>query len=60
MKDPLLIPNMTQLLYPTGKWYSPTTYAKQPPGYFTYSNLNFGMVGTMIEKLTNIRFDIFA
>ena len=31
-----------------------------PPGtHFQYVNLNFGIAGAIIEKVTSIRFDIF-
>ena len=33
--------------------------ANAPPGdYFTYSNLNWGVIGTIMEKVTNERFDL--
>jgi len=33
---------------------------KKPGTYFTYSNLNFGLCGTFVERLSGIRFDIYA
>lgn len=32
-------------------------WAKEPPGYFSYANLNFGIAGTLIEAASGLRFD---
>ena len=46
---------------PTGRdatWAAPAASANHAPGvYFTYCNLNFGVLGTVIEAITRQRFD---
>jgi CubicO group peptidase (beta-lactamase class C family) len=40
-------------------WAAPVANADHSPGrYFTYCNLNFGIVGTLIEAITRQRFDL--
>ena len=34
-------------------------FAKEPPGNFFYCNLNYGLLGTLIEKVTGKRFDLY-
>ncbi len=54
------IPNISQLILPTGNYYTPNMWRNETPGtYFTYSNLNFGLLGTLIESIRNQRFDVF-
>jgi CubicO group peptidase (beta-lactamase class C family) len=41
-------------------WASPDENADRSPGrYFTYCNLNFGVVGTVIEAISRQRFDLY-
>ena len=41
-------------------WATADAKADHAPGrYFTYCNLNFGVVGTLIEAITRQRFDIY-
>ncbi|HPN39490.1 MAG TPA: serine hydrolase domain-containing protein [Melioribacteraceae bacterium] len=56
------IPDVKCLLIPNGKYYSEDMFQNHSPkeGYFRYANINFGIIGTMIEKLTGKRFDIVA
>ncbi len=55
------IPNISQLISAGGSHYSTSLFVNRVPGtYFSYSNLNFGIVGTIIEKLSNQRFDLFC
>jgi len=54
------IPNISSVLQPGGSYYTSNMWRSEIPGtYFTYSNLNFGLLGTLIEKISNQRFDIF-
>ena len=53
-------PEIKELLQPGGKWYSTATFTSKRPGtYFSYSNINFGLVGILIEAHSGIRFDIY-
>ena len=40
-----------------GKYFAPR--AEKVGEFFTYSNLNYGVLGTIIERVTGKRFDIF-
>lgn len=40
-----------------GKHFAPASEA--PGEYFKYSNLNYGLLGTIIEKITGERFDLY-
>lgn len=43
-------PEVKELLQPGGKWYSTASFTNKKPGtYFSYSNINFGLVGILIE-----------
>lgn len=52
-----------QFFDPQGKYYEQGAHfapAGEAPGqYFKYSNINYGLLGTIIEKVTNERFDIY-
>jgi CubicO group peptidase (beta-lactamase class C family) len=53
-------PALSGLLVPGGVFYSPSMFRPQKPGtYFNYSNIEFGVLATIIEKVTGIRFDIW-
>jgi CubicO group peptidase (beta-lactamase class C family) len=54
------IPNISELLLPSGGYYSSNMWRVEAPGtFFTYSNVNFGLLGTLIEAISGERFDIF-
>ena len=54
-------PPIGELLIPGGDYYTTDLWGAQPPGaYFTYSNLNYGVIGTLIEALSGQRFDQFV
>ncbi len=41
-------------------WEGGAHFGEQPPGmYFTYCNLNYGILGTVIEAVTGERFDLY-
>ncbi len=44
-----------------GKYYNKCLYsATAAPGkHYQYVNLNFGIAGAIVEKISGIRFDIF-
>lgn len=49
-----------ELLVPGGRFFSDAMWRNEGPGeYFTYCNANFGLAGTIIEKITGQRFEEF-
>ncbi len=54
--DPM--PPLNQLLGSAGSYYTSDMFNNTLPGtYFNYSNINFGIIGTLVEKLSGQRFD---
>jgi CubicO group peptidase (beta-lactamase class C family) len=54
-------PTIQTLLLPGGTYYTANTWIGRSPGtYFNYSNVNFGIIGTLIERLSGQRFDLFV
>lgn len=59
--------SLEELFLPNGKYYangehfsSNTDGIRRDPGlYFSYSNLNYGVIGTIFERLSGKRFDDF-
>ena len=55
------IPNLSELLTAGGAYYTAQQFNNLVPGtYFNYSNINFVILGTIIEKISNVRFDIYC
>ena len=55
------VPALSSLLTDTGSYYTDDIFLDKKPGtYFIYTNLNFGIIGTLVEKLSGIRYDIFC
>ena len=55
------IPNLKEILTVNGKFYSESQFIDKAPGsYFAYSNLNYVILGTIVEKISNLRFDIYC
>lgn len=53
-------PSIAEILLEDSAYYTTDTWTNHRPGtYFQYSNLNFGVIATLIEKISNTRFDIF-
>jgi CubicO group peptidase (beta-lactamase class C family) len=51
-------PSFSELLVPGGKYYTDDMWRKEAPGeYYTYCNANFGLLGTIIERITGQRFE---
>ncbi len=54
-----------EMFLPNGKYYADGEHftngldgiQKRPGTYFHYSNLNYGLIGTMFERLSGVRFD---
>lgn len=54
-------PAASAYFVPGGTYYSSNIFLNRKPGtYFTYSNSNFGLIGTLIEKISGVRFDVFC
>lgn len=54
------VPNIRQLLHSEGSYYDECIFGEQKPGeYFEYSNFNYGIIGTVIEKISGVRFDVY-
>ncbi len=55
------MPNLSELLTPEGDYYTAGQFNNIEPGtYFNYSNLNYVILGTIVEKAANQRFDIYC
>jgi CubicO group peptidase (beta-lactamase class C family) len=53
-------PDLFELLTKGGSYYTDDMFRAEKPGsYFNYSNIEFGVLGTIIENVTNTRFDIW-
>ncbi|MCB0768545.1 MAG: beta-lactamase family protein [Flavobacteriales bacterium] len=53
-------PPIAQLVTPAGAWYTADLWRTEAPGtWFAYSNLNYGILGTLIEAHSGLRFDVF-
>ncbi len=53
--------HLKELLTPKGRYYQPELYLdKQPGSYFTYSNVAWGVVGTIVERLSGQTFQAFC
>lgn len=55
------IPDISELINTQGKYYTPDQFLKNKPGtIFNYSNLGYGITGTLIEKISGLRFDVYC
>ena len=55
------IPDIRELINSSGKYYTPHQFLKNKPGkIFNYSNLGYGITGTIIEKISGLRFDVYC
>jgi len=56
-----LPPSLEELLHPSGSYYTSDLYLGIRPGtYFSYSNVNYGVVASLIEAASGQRFDQYA
>ena len=56
-----LPPSLQELLQPGGKFFTPDIfYEKKPGDFFSYANLNFVILGTLVEKISGERFDQYC
>jgi CubicO group peptidase (beta-lactamase class C family) len=55
------MPNMSELINSNGSYYTTNQFNNVQPGtYFNYSNINYGILGTLIEKISSVRFDEYC
>lgn len=55
------LPSLSELIFEEGSFYSATIFNSTVPGsYFNYSNLNYGILGTLVEAISGQRFDIYC
>ncbi len=55
------IPDLSEILLPSGSFYHSGQFnALEPGSYFNYSNLNYVILGTLIEKISGMRFDAYC
>lgn len=56
-----VIPDLREVLQPDGSFYNSSYFSNYLPGsYFNYSNLNFIVLGTIVEKVSKLRFDQYC
>jgi CubicO group peptidase (beta-lactamase class C family) len=54
-------PHISELLTISGDYYTTDMFHNHQPGsYFTYSNINYGIIGTLIEQISGQRFDLYV
>ncbi len=55
-------PPISELLVSGGSSYTSDMYATKSPDsrYFQYANINYGLAGTLIEKISGQRFDLYC
>jgi CubicO group peptidase (beta-lactamase class C family) len=52
------IPSLKDLVTPNSTWFSTDLFRADKPGsVFKYANVNFGIIATLMEKMTGRRFD---
>ena len=55
------IPDIRELINSRGKYYTSNQFLTNKPGtIFNYSNLGYGITGTIIEKISGLRFDVYC
>lgn len=53
-------PSLWQVFEPGAAYYAPNNWRPEAPGsFFMYSNLNFALLASVIESVTQTRFDVF-
>jgi CubicO group peptidase (beta-lactamase class C family) len=56
-----VIPPISSVVSPSGNHYTSDMWLTKKPGtYFTYSNIAFGIVGTLVERISGKRFDLYC
>lgn len=53
-------PSIASLFVSGGSYYTSDMWMNKSPGtYFTYSNANYGVIASLLEKISNQRFDVY-
>lgn len=53
-------PNISEILVVGGDYFDNNMYLNQVPGeYFQYANINYGLIATLIEVISEVRFDLY-
>jgi len=53
-------PNISEILVEGGDYFNNNMFLNQVPGqYFQYANINYGLIATLIEAISEIRFDLY-
>ena len=56
----LPVPSIAEVLVPGGQFFTNNMWRTEAPGtHFAYSNINYGLIGTLIEQLSGERFDLY-
>lgn len=54
-------PHISEVISPDGNFYTSNMFHSHEPGtYFAYSNINYGLIGTLIEQISGQRFDLYV
>jgi CubicO group peptidase (beta-lactamase class C family) len=55
------VPKLSELFLPNGSYYTLSQFANKVPGeFYTYANINFAVLATIVERVTGIRFDQYC
>ena len=53
-------PNISEILVEGGDYFNNNMFLNQVPGqYFQYANINYGLIATLIEVISETRFDLY-
>ncbi len=54
-------PPISSMLATGGQYFTANMFRTEEPGtFFTYTNVGYGILGTLVEKLSDMRFDVFC
>lgn len=53
------LPHISELLMPAGAYHTPDMWSTAPGESFAYANVNFGLLGTVLEAVAGERFDVW-
>lgn len=54
-------PPLSSMLVAGRPYFTANMFRSEPPGtFFAYSNVNYGVVGTLVERISGERFDVYC